>query len=157
MKDRGIAVAALQQMLTDQGDTDPWESLYELRQLGSAMYAEPKDIDADFHLHWNGVEWDVAHGALPHPPGPRHWWRGVRIRAIRYGVRTPVTVPEAALRRWEEGMAMSWYTQHHLEDDLGLKRKIPTLDEFITAREKCRFHHEPITDDGCVVAGCTAL
>lgn len=156
-QERAAAVTALRQMLIDQGDEETLEQLYELRTLGSALYAEPKDIDADFHLHWTGVEWVVEHGALPHPPEPRHWWRRVRIQARRYGVKLPVTIPDAAMRRWEEGMAAGWYVQHHLEKDIGMKEhKIPTLDEKCTAKEQCRYHHEPIMNDNCPVEGCHA-
>lgn len=157
IEERAVAVAALRQMLVDQGDDEPMEQLYELRPLGTALFAEPRDVDADFHLHWDGKEWQVEHGPLPHPPEPRHWWRLVRIHARRFGVRLPATIPEAALCRWEDGMAAAWYAQHHLERDMKMKEhRIPSLEEKCSGGPLCTFHHEPMINDHCPVEGCKA-
>lgn len=130
----------------------------ELRQVGIRLYASPDDPEADYHLSWDGVDWQLMEGPVPLPPGPRHWWRVVRMMAFRYGVRLPITPPIEAEQRWAEDMAAGWYVQHHLLADMGMEFEtppIPTLEEYLRATNRCPTHHEPVRERaGCPVAGC---
>lgn len=157
-EERVAAVAALRQMVVDSGDTETIEELYELCVVGIRFFAAPRSADADFHLHWNGVDWDLVEGPVPLPPSPQHWWRGVQMRALRYGIRLPMTPPTESIKHWEAGAAMGWYVHEHLEEDLGIaksKRRIPSMDQMTNGRTKCKMHHEPIINGHCPVVGCT--
>lgn len=156
-EERAEAVSKLRAILTDQGDAEPMETLYDLRTTGSKLFAVPRDIDADFHLAWDGLDWQLLSG--PMATAAAHWWRTVRIVGRRYGVSAPMTCTEAALNAWGEGMSSGWYAREHLERDLGIPEdewRIPTIKQTCTVKAKCDLHHEPLLESvgGCPVSGC---
>jgi hypothetical protein len=154
-EDRVAAITRLKQDLLDQGDEQPWEEQFDLRTVGVRLFVAPKDPGADYHMRWDGAEWHLEEGPVPLPPGPRHWWRAVMILAAHYGVRLPMTVPEKAVKMFDEGMSSYWYARHHLEADMGVaedERAIPTLEQIVKARKHCELHHEPLVDDECPAA-----
>lgn len=85
------------------------------------------------------------------------WWHLVRISVHSYGHRIPVLPVSAAIPRHESGMSAYTYWRTHLEEDICIEvgqRVIPDLDEYLTAPDYCKFHHEAVYVNGCPKYGC---
>jgi hypothetical protein len=158
VKERDQAFAAMVEW-TKEAETEL--DFREIRGLSGLprFYGSSRDPEAEFHLAWDGVAWRLCDGSVPLPQGPRHWWRKVQMMALRFGIRLPVTPPQESIEQWEKGMSASWYTQHHVLEDVGMvfdECPIPTLDEYLRAHERCPLHHEAVrAESGCTVAGCS--
>ena len=155
-EERASAARALHDMVKENDPADSPDLLYEIRNIGLRLFAVPRDVSADYHLRWDGAEWQLEEG--PVATGASHWWRACRIWARRYGLNLPITCPEAALQAWGDGMSSSFYVSDHLEADMGFpedERVVPTLAQKTAPGPICPQHREPIRENhGCPVVGC---